>query len=76
MQEIGEIFQYYGKIGVAAIRLNKSLKAGDKIKIRGNTTDFEQEVKSIQIEHTKVKEAKKGDEIGVKVDDKVRRGDK
>ena len=76
MREIGEIFSYYGKIGVAAIRLSGKLKIGDKIRIMGHTTDFEQEIEAIQIEHDDVKEAKSGDEIGVKVDEKVRKHDK
>ena len=76
MQEIGEVFQYYGKIGVAAIKLSKKLKVGEKIKIQGHTTDFEQKVKSIQVEHEKLTEAKAGTEIGIKVEDKVRRHDK
>lgn len=76
MKEIGEIFQYYSKIGVAAIKLNGNLRVGDRIKIQGHTTNFEQEVESMQVEHKKVTEAKKGDEIGIKVDDKVRRSDK
>ncbi len=75
MKEIGKIFSYYDKIGVAAIKLNGKLKIGDRIKIQGNTTNFEQEVESIQIEHEKVEKAGKGDEIGIKVIDKVRRND-
>ena len=76
MKEVGEIFQYYSDIGVAAIKLSKELKIGDKIKIQGHTTSFEQNVESIQIEHKAVQKAKAGSEIGIKVDDKVRRHDK
>ncbi|MFH1592213.1 MAG: translation elongation factor-like protein [Candidatus Woesearchaeota archaeon] len=76
MEEIGEVFQYYGKIGVAAIKVTKGLKVGDKIKIQGHTTDFEQEVESMQVEHKEIQKAKKGDDIGIKVKDKVRKGDK
>ena len=76
MKEIGEIFSYYSEIGVAAIRLSGSLKVGDKIRIQGHTTDFEQEVESMQIEHKKVVSAKKGDEVGIKVSEKVRKHDK
>jgi len=76
MEEIGEIFSFYSHINVAAIRLSGALKVGDKIRIQGHTTDFEQDVKSIQIEHEKVKEAKAGDEVGIKVADKVRKHDK
>jgi len=75
-QEIGKVFSYFGNIGVAAIKLTGELKVGDKIRIKGATTDFEQEVDSMQIEHDSVEEAKSGDEAGMKVKDKVRPGDK
>jgi len=52
------------------------LKAGDKIRIKGATTDFEQKVESMQIEHEKVNEAKAGKSIGLKVKDHVREHDK
>lgn len=64
---IGKVVDYYGKIGVAAIELSGSLKVGDKIHIKGHTTDFEQMVDSMQIEHQSVPEAKAGDSIGIKV---------
>ncbi|MEK6934261.1 MAG: EF-Tu/IF-2/RF-3 family GTPase [Nanoarchaeota archaeon] len=75
-KEIGEIFSFYSDIDVAAIKLKGKLKEGDKIRVKGHTTDFEQKVGSMQIEHEKVKEAKKGDQVGIKVDDKVRKHDK
>ena len=75
MKEVGEIFSYYSNIEVAAIKLNGSLKIGDKIHIKGHTTDFEQEVTSMQIGHKKVTEAKKGDDVGIKVNDRVRKHD-
>ncbi len=74
-QLIGEITHYFGKIDVGIIELKKKLKVGEKIHIKGSTTDFEQEVKSIQIDHQDVKKAKKGDAIGIKVENKVREGD-
>lgn len=76
MDEIGKITHYYSGIGVAAIKLSKPIKVGDKIKIKGATTDFEQTVNSMQINHKDVKTAKKGDEIGIKVKDRVRKSDK
>ena len=75
-KEIGEVFSYYSKIGVAAIKLNGVLKRGDKIRIRGHTTDFEQTIEGMQIEHKAVIKAKKGDDLGIKVNDRVRPGDK
>lgn len=73
---IGKITHYFGKIEVGIIEITKgSLAVGDMIHIKGSTTDFEQPVKSIQIEHEQVEKAKKGDAIGLKVKDKVREGD-
>ena len=75
-KQIGEISSYFSHVEVAAIKLSGSLKVGDKIHIKGNTTDFEITVKEIQIERKPVKSAKKGDHIGIKVPDKVRPSDK
>ena len=75
IKPVGKIIHYYEGIGVAAIELTSKLKIGDKIKIKGSTTDFLQKVTSMQIEHEKVKEAKKGDSIGIVVEEKVRNND-
>ena len=75
-KEIGRITHFFDKIDVAVLELTKKLKVGDKIRIKGATTDFEQVVDSMQIEHEKVDTAKKGDAIGMKVKDKVRPNDK
>ena len=72
---IGKITHYFGKISVAIVELSGVLKAGDKIHVKGGSTDFEQDISSIQIEHENVEKAKKGDAIGLKVDEKVREGD-
>ena len=74
-KKIGEIAHYFGKIGVAAIKMKAGISVGDTIHIKGHTTDFEQVVDSIQIEHLSVLKAKKGDDIGIKVKDHVREGD-
>lgn len=73
---VGEVTHYFGKIGVAAIKLAKSLKVGDRVRFKGATTDFEDTVESMQIGHESVSSAKRGDEIGLKVRDRVREGDK
>ncbi|MCS7093660.1 MAG: translation elongation factor-like protein [Candidatus Aenigmarchaeota archaeon] len=73
---VGEISHYYPKISVAVLKLENSLRKGDKISIEGYTTNFSQVVESMQIEHKNVEEAKKGDSIGLKVVDRVRVGDK
>ena len=72
---VGKVFDYYGKVGVIAMKLDAPLKVGDKIKIKGGTRDFEQAVESMQIEHKPVKEAKKGSDVGIKVNQECRRGD-
>jgi translation elongation factor EF-1alpha len=74
-KKVGEVMHYWGKIAVAGIKLTATLSQGDTIRIKGATTDFEQTVGSIQIEHQNIDTAKKGQEVGLKVKDKVRRGD-
>ena len=76
-EEVGEIMHYFGKIKVGVVKITKDgLKVGDRIHIKGGETDLEQEVTSLQIEKDSVKEIKKGDEAGMKVDAKVREGNK
>ena len=73
---VGKITHQFSKIKVGIIEITKaSLTVGDKIHIKGTTTDFEEEVKSMQIEHEQVEKAKKGDVIGLKIKEKVREGD-
>lgn len=74
-KEVGKVSSYFSHVEVAAIKLSAPLKVGDKIHIKGNTTDFEKVVDSIQIERKDVKKAKKGDHIGIKVPEKVRSND-
>ena len=74
-KKVGEVTHYWGKIGVAGIKVTAALSQGDTIRIKGATTDFEQAVGSMQIEHQNIETAKKGQEIGLKVAGKVRRGD-
>ena len=73
---VGEITHFFTNINVAVIKLKAGLKDGEKILIEGATTNLEQEAKGMQIEHKKVKAAKKGQSIGLKVKDRVREGDK
>lgn len=74
--EIGEISEFFAKPVVAGIILSAPLKLGDRIHIKGHTTDLEIAVSSMQIDNANVTEAKSGDSIGIKVTDRVRRGDK
>lgn len=72
---IGKITHYFGNISVGIIELDDKLKVGDKIRVKGSSTDFEQAIDSIQIEHQNVQEAKSGDAVGVKVVQKVKEND-
>ena len=72
---IGEVIHYFSKIGVAVIKLTAPLTVGDTIRIAGGeSTDFTQAVDSMEVEHEKIKKAKKGNEVGLKVKEKVREG--
>lgn len=73
--EIGIVEHFFGEINVAAIKLRKPLKVGDKIHIKGHTTDLSQMVDSMQIEHQSVTDAPSGSDIGIKVTDRVREHD-
>ena len=74
MQEIGKVTRYFGKIGVGVIELSAEVKVGDRIHIKGATTDFEQSVESMQIDQKPVEVASSG-LIAIKTADVVRDGD-
>ena len=72
---IGKVSHYFDKIGVAVIDLSSPLKKGDTIRIQGGeSTDFDQTIESMEVEHEKIEKAKKGDSVGLKVKEKVREG--
>jgi putative protease len=73
--EIGHISHFFSKISVAVIELAAPLAVGDTIVIKGPTTDFEQHVESMQIEHENVQRAEAGQSIGLKVAERVREKD-
>ena len=72
---IGNISDFFSRPVVAGISLSGTLKVGDKIKIKGHTTDLEFSVDSMQIDGKSVQEAKSGESVGIKVPDRVRKGD-
>ncbi len=74
--EIGTVDDFFAQPVVAGIGLRGALKVGDTIHIKGHTTDMEMVVESMQINNVNVTEAATGQAIGVKVPDRVRRGDK
>lgn len=73
--EVGRITHFFSKIDVAVIELKAALSVGDTIAIKGPTTDFEQRVDSMQIEHNNVQRAEPGQSIGLKALQRVRETD-
>ncbi len=74
--EIGIVSDFFSRPVVAGIQLAAPLNVGDKIRIKGHTTDVEMMVDSMQINNVNVTAGKAGDAVGIKVPDRVRRGDK
>jgi len=75
--EIGFVEHWFGHIMVAGIKITGgSLKVGDKIRIKGHTSDFTCVVESMQVEHGSIEEAKAGNDIGIKVPEHARTHDK
>ena len=72
---IGVVTHYYGGIVVAIVKFKKAVKVGTEVRFCGSSTDFSQKIESMQYEHKDIDSAKKGQEIGIKVDEKVREGD-
>jgi len=75
-KEIGVIDHFFGNISVGMIKLSDALKVGEKIRIKGKSAEFSQDVASMQIDRVPTQEAKAGDLISIKVEQKVRQGDK
>ena len=74
-KQVGSVDHFFGNIGVSMIRLTDALKVGDKIRIKGSTSDLVQDVASMQIDRIPAQEAKAGDLISIKVGQKVRKDD-
>lgn len=74
-KEIGVISHYFPKVMAAVVKLKGPLSVGDTVAIKGHTTDFTQQIISIQLDHASLQSAKKGQEIGFQVVSRVRRGD-
>lgn len=76
-ESIGEITHFFPHVKAAVIKLKKNtLSVGDTIYVKGHTTDFEQKIKSMQINHAPIEKASSGQEVGLKIKSKVRHGDK
>ena len=76
-KSLGEVTHYFDHLGVAVIKLAKgaSLKTGDTVQFKGSSTDFSQNVSSLQKDHKDVGSVKAGDDFGLKVDKPVKEGD-
>jgi translation elongation factor EF-1alpha len=74
-EAVGKVSDFFARPVVAGIEMTGTLKLGDKIHITGHTTDIEMVIDSMQIDNASVTEAKPGDSVGIKVPDRVRRGD-
>jgi len=75
-KQIGTVTHFFDHISVAVLALTEALRVGDQIHILGHSTDFEQQVTSLQIEHKEVTEAKPGDDVAMKVAQRVHPHDK
>ena len=74
--KVGVVTHYFGNLNVAAIKLTDGeLRVGDTIRVKGHTSDFQQKVESMQIEHQDVEVAEQGADIGIKVDEHAREHD-
>ena len=71
---VGKVIHYYDKIGVAVVKLGKTLKIGDKVKFVHGKKEFEQVIESVQLEHKQVQTGKKGEEVAIKVDQETKSG--
>ncbi len=74
--EVGHITHFFSKINVAVVELIAPLVVGDRILIKGPSTDFEQVVDSMQIEHANLPRAEAGQSIGLKMAEHVRERDR
>ena len=73
-KKIGVITHFFGKMKVGVVKLSSVLSVGDNIRVIGGETDFDQSVQSIEVDKKKIKKAKKGDLVGLKFTQKVRKG--
>lgn len=72
---IGKVTHYFDRITVAVLELTDTLRVGDKIHFLGHSTDFKQEISSLQLEHQNVNEGKPGQDVALKVNQKVHPND-
>jgi len=73
--QVGHITHFFSKIGVAVVELTAPLVVGDRILVKGPSTDFEQTVESMQIEHQNIPRAEAGQSIGLKLAQRAKEKD-
>jgi putative protease len=73
--KVGRIEHFYSKAGVAVVEVLAPIKKGDKVLIRGSTTDLQQDIESMEVEHKQVVDAQAGQRVGLKVAGRVREND-
>lgn len=76
-EQVAVILKFFAKPSVAALEITSgSIKTGDLLRFKGHTTDFTEEVTSLEIDNKPVEEAKVGDLVGLEVKERVRANDK
>ena len=76
-EQVGVVIKFFAKPSVAAIEVTSgTIKTGEVLKFKGHTTDFTEEVMSMEVENQAIEEAKVGDLVGLKVKERVRENDK
>jgi putative protease len=75
MEEVGRVVGFFAHVSVAIVELAAALKVGDTIYIKGHTTDVQQQVDSLQVDHVSVQEARSGQSAGLKVTGRCRKHD-
>lgn len=74
-KKVGIVTHYYNKIGVGIVKFDKEVKVGSILYFKGHATDFKQTINDIEFDHKKIEAAKKGQEVGIKLDQRVREHD-
>ena len=72
---VGSITHYFAKPEVGVVKLGAEIKIGDILHFRGHTTDFQQKITSMQVDHGAVESATAGTEVAIKLKERVRSGD-
>ncbi len=74
-KQVGRVTHYFGRIGVAAVELEDTLRVGDSIRVKGHTSDWVQTVESMQVDGADVQQAERGQVVGIKVKEHAREHD-